>query len=292
MDKSAMVLYYFYMSDRLGLFFDAEVQRLIDSFAACFHVRITFFSVDMKELLVGLQNPISPFCRAVQKDLQLRHRCLAQDQMMCQQSQQQAGIVSYQCHGGLNEAVVPIIVKNEILGYAMLGQFRTTEEVDPEILHLWKMSGRAETDLKLLFNQQPLYDQNTRDGMFRLFSMMVSFIISRDFVRILRPTLVEKISLYIDAHIDKAVTLKEVAEHFNKSPSTISHILKSQLGISFKQLCIIKKIQRFESLLRADPTIPIKTAVHELGYDDPLYFSRLYKKYRFVPPSIYIQSLH
>ena len=69
-------------SGKLGLFFDEEVQRLIDSFAYCFKVKITIFSARMEEMIVGLQNPGSAFCQLIQKKLRFRYRCCRQDKLM------------------------------------------------------------------------------------------------------------------------------------------------------------------------------------------------------------------
>jgi AraC-like DNA-binding protein len=63
------------------------------------------------------------------------------------------------------------------------------------------------------------------------------------------------------------------------------------MGSNFKQLCILKRIQRFESLIASDPTISIREAAFRVGYSDPFYFSRLYKKVRLAAPSTYTKSV-
>jgi AraC-like DNA-binding protein len=85
--------------------------------------------------------------------------------------------------------------------------------------------------------------------------------------------------------------LNETAAAMNRSRSTISHTIKQQLGMSFKQLCILKRIQRFETITAQDPNLSIQDAAAQVGYEDPFYFSRIYKKIRLVPPSTYIKSI-
>jgi YesN/AraC family two-component response regulator len=69
-------------------------------------------------------------------------------------------------------------------------------------------------------------------------------------------------------------------------------MVKRRLGVSFKQLCILKRVQRFESIVAADPGISIGEAAARVGCVDPFYFSRMYRKLRLVPPSTYIKSIH
>jgi AraC-like DNA-binding protein len=85
--------------------------------------------------------------------------------------------------------------------------------------------------------------------------------------------------------------MDDIAAAMNRSKSTISHRIKQQLGLSFKQLCILKRIQRFESIASAEPQISIQEAAARVGYDDPYYFSRVYKKVRLTAPSQYMKSL-
>ena len=148
MDKYAIIVYFFGMSEKLGLFFNEEVQRLIDSFAYCFKVKITVFSSEMEELLVGLQNPGSQFCRLVQKNLQFRYRCCRQDKLMCERCEQKHELLVYNCYAGLREAVIPIKIEETLIGYAMLGQFRTSDTLPAETVRDWLERGYKPEILK------------------------------------------------------------------------------------------------------------------------------------------------
>jgi AraC-like DNA-binding protein/ligand-binding sensor protein len=277
--------------EKLSPFFDEEVQRLIDSFAYCFKVKITIFSSRMEELIVGLQNPGSRFCRLIQNELRLRYRCCRQDKLMCERCEQKQELLVYHCYAGISEAVIPIKVADTLVGYAMLGQFRSREKISKEIMANWYKAGFDSKTLNAAFMEQPFYDETTLDNMFRLFSMLVDFIVTREYVKVRRPGLTEKIVQWVEDHITDAIELDKIAAAMNRSKSTISHTIKRQLGLTFKQLCIIKRIQRFESIIAKDPNISIQEAVLRIGYEDPFYFSRIYKKVRLVSPSTYVKSV-
>jgi AraC-like DNA-binding protein/ligand-binding sensor protein len=279
------------MIEKMGLFFNEEVQQLIDSFAYCFRVKITIFSSGLEELMVGLQNPGSHFCQLIQKKLRFRYRCCHQDTLMCKRSEQKRLFVVYRCYAGPSESVVPIEIGETLIGYGMLGQFRTLECLPEEILRDWIAAGFEPEVLQSAFLEQPFFDKTALDNMLRLFSMLISFIVTREYVKIRRPGLTEKVIQWLEDHIATPPNLNEVAKAMHRSRSTISHTIKQDLGLSFKQLCILKRIQRFESIIALDPNLSIQEAAAKAGYEDPFYFSRIYKKIRLASPSTYIKSI-
>lgn len=291
MDKSAILAYYFIMSEKLGTFFDPEVQRLIDSFAYCFRVKITVFSPDMEELIVGLQNPGAHYCSLIQNSLKIRYRCCRQDKLMCESCNRHKRLMVYRCHGGLSESVLPMEIDGTLIGYAMLGQFRTTDTIPTEMRAEWKSAKLNDDALTSAFLGQPYFDETSLNKMLHLFTMMISFVNSRDYVRVRRAEVVESVIYWLEAHISEPAELETVADAVSRSCSTVSHAVKRQLGMSFKQLASLKKIQKFESMIARNPLLSVQEAARAVGYDDPLYFSRLYKKVRLSPPSVYVQSL-
>jgi YesN/AraC family two-component response regulator len=61
--------------------------------------------------------------------------------------------------------------------------------------------------------------------------------------------------------------------------------------MSFKRLCILKKIEQFEAIVTTDPLVSIEEAALKIGYRDVSYFSRLYKKIRSITPSVFIKRV-
>jgi AraC-like DNA-binding protein len=127
--------------------------------------------------------------------------------------------------------------------------------------------------------------------MLRLFSMLIAFIVTREYVRVRHPGLSEQVVHWVERHLAEPMSLDGIAAAMKRSRSTISHALKRQLGVSFTQLCISKRIQRFESLIADDPNLSIQEAAAAVGYEDPFYFSRIYKKFRMASPSSYIRLI-
>ncbi len=97
---------------------------------------------------------------------------------------------------------------------------------------------------------------------------------------------VENIIQYFLQQIDQPLTLKEVARHFFYSPSHFSRKFHQKTGYAPIEYFIRLKMQKAGEMLAAS-TASIKSISQTLGYDDPYYFSRLFKKVLGDSPKIY-----
>ncbi|GHT55362.1 hypothetical protein FACS1894109_01780 [Spirochaetia bacterium] len=277
--------------EKQDVYFNDEVQRLVDSFTHCFKVRITILSADNKDLIVGFPYSLSRFCWLIRTDLHGYQHCLNQNRQMCRRCEQQETPLIYQCHTGLTEAAIALKVDKKIIGYAMIGQFRMQNTIPKAILQQWCNAGFEGAALQEAFAELPLFDITTMNNMLHLFSMLVTFIVTNEYVNVHRPALTEGLIHWLEEHIAEPVSLDDAADAMNKSPSTIYHTIKQNLGVSFKQLCILKRIQRFENIINTEVNCTISEAAAKVGYNDSLYFSRLYKKVRSICPSNYVKSV-
>lgn len=283
------------MQDReensLKVFFDPSVKELIDSFSYCFNVRITFFSVTREEYLVGYHLQDSDFCTLMQNGLDARYRCLSQDTMMCAKCRRLQQRIVYRCHAGLSEAIIPVFIEKKLMAYAVFGQFRMSDEISSGIRQEWTERGKDVAVLEKAFMERPRYSEEMLERILYIFQTSIEYLLSTERLKLRKPQLLEEILDYIDDNIEKDIPIAEISERTAKSVSTITHRIKESLGISFKDLLIEKKLLHFESLIKKDPEMPIQEASALVGYHDPLYFSRLYRKKRGCPPSVFVNDV-
>ncbi len=96
---------------------------------------------------------------------------------------------------------------------------------------------------------------------------------------------------YLQEHLDKPVRIKEIADHFKYSPVHIYTHFKQKTGYSLVQFSNLKKIQKACELLSYS-NHRIKEISYMTGFEDQLYFSRLFKKYMGISPSTYRNKHH
>ncbi|OGV36801.1 MAG: hypothetical protein A2020_03225 [Lentisphaerae bacterium GWF2_45_14] len=261
-----------------------EIQRLFDNFAESFGVNIIFFSIERQVLKRGLERQNSEFCSIVQNSLYGSSKCAYMDEAKCRECVRTKKIISYQCHAGIEEAVAPIFIKGQLAGYAMIGQFRTSRTLPGKVMCEAAKKGVA-AQLSTAFSKLPLFERAKAESMLGLFSTISDYITAKEIVDIKGEKLISRIMSYAAENMERNITLPEAASIAGLSISSVSHMFRRFLNKSFKGAMIELKLDRADEYFRSSPEISIEEAAWKVGYSDGLYFSRLYRKYRGIPPS-------
>ncbi|OOF59083.1 DNA-binding transcriptional regulator AraC [Rodentibacter myodis] len=94
---------------------------------------------------------------------------------------------------------------------------------------------------------------------------------------------------FITDNLDKNYNIAEIAAHIHISPSRLSHLFVQQIGTGIIKWREEQRMIKAEYLLHAS-NAPIYHIARQLGYDDQLYFSRLFKRHSGLNPSEYRNS--
>jgi two-component system response regulator YesN len=97
--------------------------------------------------------------------------------------------------------------------------------------------------------------------------------------------IISKIKDFI-AHNYANVTLEIVADKMNFNPVYLSSYFKEKTGQNFKDYLTDIRIQEAKDLLK-NPKLKIYEVADMVGYTDPKYFSKLFKKITGLEPTIY-----
>lgn len=99
-----------------------------------------------------------------------------------------------------------------------------------------------------------------------------------------------KVIEYIDNHIDKKITVAELADLLYLNKVYFSNTFTKSMGITPSQLIIEKKLSRAMYLLK-NSNMTTKEICYSLGLDNEAYFSRLFKKKSGLTPSAFRKSV-
>jgi two-component system response regulator YesN len=101
--------------------------------------------------------------------------------------------------------------------------------------------------------------------------------------------IVSKAKTYIDENYEKELTLDSVARKIAISPYYLSKLFKDEIGENFIEYLTRLRIERAKKLLEENQ-LSIKEICMSVGYSDPNYFSRIFKKVEGVTPTEYRDS--
>lgn len=97
----------------------------------------------------------------------------------------------------------------------------------------------------------------------------------------------EQIFAYVSEHLfDSDLSAKNLAEKFYVNPCYFSTLFKKNVNVSFKEYLNYERIKKATELLETTNLL-IKEVANTVGFPDPLYFGKVFRKYRMVSPDEY-----
>lgn len=94
---------------------------------------------------------------------------------------------------------------------------------------------------------------------------------------------IEKALKYIDDNYKKHISLIDVSKHIYLSHEYFSRLFKEEVGENFSTYLTLYRINKAKELIK-NTDMKISQIAMEVGYSNPGYFSKSYKKYVGVSP--------
>ena len=102
---------------------------------------------------------------------------------------------------------------------------------------------------------------------------------------------IDKATLYFNEHYSEEISIEEYAQNNHFSVSWFIRNFKHCTGSTPMQYILSKRIYNAEILLQ-DSTYNVTEIAEIVGYENPLYFSRIFKKIKGLSPSEYRKNIN
>lgn len=90
---------------------------------------------------------------------------------------------------------------------------------------------------------------------------------------------------YIDSNYMGLITLEELATVMDITPQHLCHLFKQGIGQRPLEYINLVRVRNAQSLLLSHPEKSIMEIAKIVGYDDPSYFGRVFKRYLNITPN-------
>jgi len=94
---------------------------------------------------------------------------------------------------------------------------------------------------------------------------------------------------YMEQHYMEELTLQDAADKAGMTPQYFSTLFKQTIGMNFVEWLATHRIKKAMEYLD-EPGAMIKEVCFKVGYNDPNYFSRIFKKIKGITPKEYISG--
>jgi len=100
----------------------------------------------------------------------------------------------------------------------------------------------------------------------------------------------ERAKRYIAEHYCDDLSLEEAAAHVHLNPQYFSKLFKYEAGETFIDYVTRLRIGKAQEMIR-EGGLSLKEVCYQVGYKDPNYFSRVFRKVTGLSPTEYRHSL-
>ena len=103
--------------------------------------------------------------------------------------------------------------------------------------------------------------------------------------------LAKSVEVYLQENYRRPYSLERLAASFGCKPAYLLRLYRKVMGRTPTQDLMRLRIEKAKRLLVGHPHIEVKQVAAAVGYDDPLYFSRVFKKETGFNPSAFKDSV-
>lgn len=260
--------------------FDREkLRKVLQDFHILTGLTCSVFDANFNQILFYPQ-PMATLCARIKSTPQGRLRCQESDMHACLAAAEKRAPYTFTCHAGLVDTATPIIYDGEIIGYMMFGQAVDTEGVfvnKENVMRHCKRYGIDESISGALYDELPILDHVKFHAASNILHMCASYLHLRQIVKVEKNELVSGIDAYIDANLDKSLSLEELCEAFSLSKRRIYELFHAYFKTTVTSYILQKRLERAKALL-ATTDLSVAQISEQVGFTDYNYFIRLFKK--------------
>lgn len=142
--------------------------------------------------------------------------------------------------------------------------------------------------------ETPLYTFQAQD--YRQLRAETGFLLDRmkhsynEHYSLMEADTIQRIKQYIINHSHEDISLEALGNKVGLSPIYISKMFKEKLGVNYIDFLTECRIEKAKKLM-ADPDKSLKEISFDVGYHEPNYFSKVFKKMSGLSPTEYRRTL-
>lgn len=104
-----------------------------------------------------------------------------------------------------------------------------------------------------------------------------------------RNPMIREVELYISEHLTDTVLVKDLANHVNLHPYYLGQLFKNIKGVTVKEFINMQRIEKAKALISRND-LRVTDVAELVGYHDPEYFYKKFKKYTGMTPRQFVKN--
>jgi ligand-binding sensor protein/AraC-like DNA-binding protein len=280
----------------------ALIRKIASDFAQATELAVVVVNIHGEEISERFN--FSNFCLKIRQDPDLYHQCMMSDKRGGFKASADNKPCVYQCHAGLTDFSIPLIVEGHLVGFVLCGQVRLVGHDDSvmEGVPCTQNTWIKDEELKHFFDDIPIVDYQKVLASAELLQLIVDNCIKKHINLVMiddtgqnelkkfsansNDHKVKKALRFIEHHFSDDIKLEDVASHIYLSPYYFSKLFKKHLGVGFNVYLNNCRIMHAQKMLKSSG-IPVATIAKNLGFSQTSYFCKVFRKNCSMSPQEY-----
>ncbi len=230
---------------------------------------------------LGTRRGHNPYCRLIQGTRKGLAECLKSNRALLEGCKQTKKPMMQICHAGLVEMVVPILYREEAIGYVMLGHIRMSGTQDiKELTKELPVEGELAEEI---FKTLPAFEENRIRSIMNMAEMLGKYIILENLVHPRENENLERIKKFVLENLDKRLTVQLISGGVHISKSSLYNLIHENYGSTVSEYINEVKIERAKELLMKTD-MPVEDISEKLAFSSPAYFGKVFKRAVGISP--------
>ncbi len=271
----------------MNYIFNAErIKRILYDFYVSTGIAVTFYD---SETNVVATSPIrSDYCNRIREEKECVKRCNLSN-LTHMADLKGKGAVSYTCHAGLMETIMPVYYEETLIAYMQIGQFRdeagrfSTREFAEGAARRYGIDPKETLPL---YDKLQIVSGERLKALEEILIILIENFWEDGLIRHNRSMLSVRIDQFISEHIKEKLSTGMLCERFFLSKNALYRLFGSEFGTSVGEFILNKRIGISIGLL-TETTLPITRVAEESGFADYNYFIRAFKRRMGLTPLQY-----
>jgi len=267
----------------MNYIFNAEkIEKLLSDFYISTGIAVTFYDSDANKVATSAVH--SDYCSFIRQEC--KKECKQSNLTHIKEASQSKKTVSYTCHAGLMETIIPVFYEDTIIGYMQIGQFKDENRFyssEEKTLETAIKYGFSIETLMEKYANLPIVSDQKLDSLKEILYILIKNFWEDGLIRHNRSMLSVKIEQYINEHLKEKIYVEDICEQFFLSKNALYRIFAEEFGTTIGDYIFAKRTQLAVNMLK-DTNYSVMRVAYESGFKDHNYFIRSFKKQMGITP--------
>ena len=252
-----------------------KLERILNDLSTLTDISINFCDAEGNTLIRCVKK--DDYCSAIQKQGNNFQRCRLSDKGILNKCKETLKVEHHICYAGLCDLAMPIIKRDTLVGFIILGRIRTS-----------LTSGCPETDCELtsLYELTPIFTDEKLQSIIDLLPR----ILFASAIEIEFGSFITQITEYIDSHLQENLSIASICSKFHVSKNYLYEAFHSTFNCTVNEYISMQRLKIAMELL-SETEEPVYHIAEMVGIDNYTYFCKLFKKKTGTSPTEYRKAI-